>query len=278
MIDHTANTVAMACHLNARIRGVTCPPIAQNEVVFNFHHSVEFWDAKRKLLSKKFKPKLVSTDPDEWIDDKIRRGTTRASLMYRPSPNGTRKDRKTAGFVGGGGQFLLVLHRKTNVELWHSMMKIEDRDHPDQKIWKTGFFFASSQAEPLPKDQSVASVSSDLRGALVAVHAFAIRQGITDFAKTFREAIDRLDADDPLAECYYRPVIPDGLLTLEARQLFGAAELPFVFGAMGSWNDLGFHRDADLQEEYSKLSDRLFELSNEAICAVVNNGDLSREA
>ncbi len=272
MNDLIADTVAMACHLNAKVRGVSCPPIAQNEVVFNFHHSVEFWDAKQKLLSRKFELELVSTDPDEWIDDQIRRGTTQASLAYKPSPKGTREDRMTAGFVGGGGKFLLVLQKWNASEIWHSMTKVEDKDDPEQKIWKTGFFFASSQAEPPPKHRSVALVSSDLRGALVAIHAFAEKQDINDFAKTFREALDRLDADDPLAGCYYRPVIPDGLLSLEARRLFAAAELPFVFGAMGSWNDLGFHRDEQLQEEYSTLSDRLFALSNEAICVAVNDG------
>ncbi len=275
MNDLVANTIAMACHLNASARGIDCPSIGQNEVVFKFHRSVEFWGANRKLLSKKLELKLISTDPDEWVNDQIQSGVTRASLVYRPSPKGTREDRKTAGFVGGGGKFLLVLHRKTDAELWHSMTRVEDKDHPE-RIWKTGFFFAGKQSEPTAKLREIKSVSSDLRDTLTTIEAFAAQQDIKDFAKTFREAIERLDADDPLAGCYYSPAIPDGLLSLEARRLLAAAELPFVFGAMGSWNDLGFQ--GDLQQKYDSLSDRLFVLSNEAICAAVSDGASPQDA
>ncbi|MCR9217789.1 MAG: hypothetical protein NXI14_11400 [bacterium] len=272
MNDHVANTTAIACHINARVRGIACPPIAQSEVVFKCDRAVEFWGAKRKQLSKWTELQLVSTDPDGWIDDQVNRGVTRASIAYTPSANGTRKDRNTAGFVGGGGKFLLVLHRRNRTEFWHAMTKVEDKDDPDQKIWKTGFFVASSQSDPPPTNRSVALVSSDLRNALVAIHAFAVKQDIVEFARTFQESLDRLDSEDPLAGSYYRPAIPEGLLSLDALRLFGAAELPFVFGAMGSWNDLGFHRDTSLQEEYDTISDRLFGLSNEAVCAAVNDG------
>jgi hypothetical protein len=45
---------------------------------------------------------------------------------------------------------------------------------------------------------------------------------------------------------------------------------------MGSWNDLGFQ--GDLQQKYDSLSDRLFVLSNEAICAAVNDGASPQDA
>jgi hypothetical protein len=57
-------------------------------------------------------------------------------------------------------------------------------------------------------------------------------------------------------------------MPLEAKQLLGAVQAAWVFGGMGSWNDLGF--DGDDQQEYDKLSIELFLLLNQAICSAIN--------
>ena len=61
-----------------------------------------------------------------------------------------------------------------------------------------------------------------------------------------------------------------GRLPLDARQILGAAQAAWVFGGMGSWNDLGFEGHA--QDEYTALSDELFSLLNQAICEAANSG------
>jgi hypothetical protein len=57
-------------------------------------------------------------------------------------------------------------------------------------------------------------------------------------------------------------------MPLEAKQLLASAQAAWVFGGMGSWNDLGF--DGNDQQEYTALSDELFLLLNQAIGATVN--------
>ena len=54
--------------------------------------------------------------------------------------------------------------------------------------------------------------------------------------------------------------IPYGVYEKEARQLIESAFSSWVFGGMGSWNDLGF--SADDQDEYHMLSSELYD----AIC------------
>ena len=58
-------------------------------------------------------------------------------------------------------------------------------------------------------------------------------------------------------------------MPLEARQLLGAVLAGWVFGGMGSWNDLGF--DGEDQEEYTELSDELFTLLNQAIAVAIDS-------
>jgi hypothetical protein len=52
------------------------------------------------------------------------------------------------------------------------------------------------------------------------------------------------------------------------KNLLASAQAAWVFGGMGSWNDLGF--DGNDQQEYTALSDELFLLLNQAIGATVN--------
>jgi hypothetical protein len=57
-------------------------------------------------------------------------------------------------------------------------------------------------------------------------------------------------------------------MPLEAKQLLASAQAAWVFGGMGSWNDLGF--DGSDQQEYTALSDELFLLLNQALGVTVN--------
>lgn len=58
------------------------------------------------------------------------------------------------------------------------------------------------------------------------------------------------------------------LLPLEAIQLLSAAQSSWVFGGMGSWNDLGF--EGEDQATYESLSEELYGTVNRAIVAATN--------
>jgi hypothetical protein len=61
---------------------------------------------------------------------------------------------------------------------------------------------------------------------------------------------------------------PDSSLPPSAAQLLSTVQAAWVFGGMGSWNDLGF--DGEDQKLYEHLSDELYQLLNAAIIAAVN--------
>jgi hypothetical protein len=68
---------------------------------------------------------------------------------------------------------------------------------------------------------------------------------------------------------YHKALCPDGSLSDLAASMLKAAQAAWVFGGMGSWNDMGF--DGDVQMEYGRLSDSLFNLLNEAIEAAATS-------
>jgi hypothetical protein len=107
---------------------------------------------------------------------------------------------------------------------------------------------------------------------LSRIAAFATRQRLESFAKAFRAAQDVLLSDEPLSKAYHPDLAPASGISLEAKQLLGAAQVAWVFGGMGSWNDLGF--EGQDQQEYSKLSDDLFSLLNQVICGAANSSSI----
>jgi hypothetical protein len=61
-----------------------------------------------------------------------------------------------------------------------------------------------------------------------------------------------------------------GALSRLDRILDGAVG-SMVFGGMGSWNDMDFAGDAG--REYAEVSEQLFSVLNDAICAATNETD-----
>ncbi|MBD2801615.1 hypothetical protein ID854_14460 [Xenorhabdus sp. M] len=67
----------------------------------------------------------------------------------------------------------------------------------------------------------------------------------------------------------YDHYFSDNYLPKEYLQLFNCCRSAWVFGGMGSWNDIYFS-DKDINQEYHSLSDKLFELIHIALLVVSN--------
>lgn len=73
--------------------------------------------------------------------------------------------------------------------------------------------------------------------------------------------------DSPSPEPPYHPdMLPQTGYSVEARQLLAMATRSWVFGGMGSWNDVGFG-DPDVQAEYEEITSRLYGAVVDAIRA-----------
>jgi len=68
---------------------------------------------------------------------------------------------------------------------------------------------------------------------------------------------------------YHKDLAPDHLLDLPAKQVLAACQAAWVFGGMGSWNDLGF--EGEQQAEYDRISTALYDLLNTAIAAAASH-------
>ena len=82
------------------------------------------------------------------------------------------------------------------------------------------------------------------------------------------KALDTISAHGLKLHGYHRDLSPAGFLQADAVVMLDAAQSSYVFGGMGSWNDMGFAKET--QKEYEQVSEDLFRALNEVIVAATN--------
>jgi hypothetical protein len=207
-------------------------------------------------------------DPLAWMKKIQSEGRTGLRLLY-VSSQGTQRDRELVGFAGGGGRRLIAAIKDDRADLWEARWAVGDQKDPAQQIWivtygrvATGFDVAG---EP---QRSLAEIRAELATSLAEIAKFAEAHQLENFAASFRLATGRLASVTPLTGGWFATLDEKDGLDLAARQLLGAAEAAWVFGAMGSWNDLVFKGETG--ETYNDLSNRLFALVNETTVTATN--------
>jgi hypothetical protein len=176
----------------------------------------------------------------------------------------------SVGLVGGGGRWHIETLSANLSDLWEARWLVGNKEDPERKIWDVAYCRVDQDRAHLPfSSESLTTLKSDLAAVLSRIDAFATtRKNLETYAPAFRAAKDILFSDEPLSKAYHSDLAPTSDIPLEAKQLLAAAQVAWVFGGMGSWNDLGFEGH---EQEYVQISDELFSLLNQVICSAVNS-------
>jgi hypothetical protein len=262
-----AQAAALAIFGNDILRGYSRENFWPASTVFKFCKAVRFVALSGEATRPKESP--FAEDPMQWITRLRDEGTTRLHIHAVAHNDPGISDRMSVGFVGGGGRWLIETQQARASDVWQSRWQVENKDDPDQKIWDVAYFRIDQGRQHIPlQTKNLTALRQDLMMVLSGIEAFAARQKLEHFAGTFRKATDLLSSDHPLSETYHSDLAPTPAMPLEAKQLLGAVQAAWVFGGMGSWNDLGFDRDD--QREYDALSGELFLLINQTLCSAIN--------
>ncbi len=257
-----AQLVALTCYGNSAIRGQLVPTFFPVNSTCQFCEFVKFI-AGGELVNGERKVATMAETPDQWIRGLQVRGVTGLRLRQRPQSNPKISDRMSAGFVGGGRLWSIEgLRTSGSSEFWRDKWEVGGRNSPEKRIWRVTYGLCEvSATEPYPL-RSLEEIVPDLRLSLADIRAFSETQGLEYFNKCFDDALRALD--DPEADVgYHKDLAPDGCLNRTAAALLKAAQSAWVFGGMGSWNDMGFQGEE--QKTYERISDELFDLLNKAI-------------
>ena len=262
-----AQAAALAIFGNDILRGYSRENFWPASTVFKFCKAVRFVALSGEATRPTESP--FAEDPMQWISRLRDEGTARLHIHAFAHNDPGISDRMSVGFVGGGGRWLIETQQARVSDLWQARWHVENKDDPDKKIWDVAYYRIDHGRPHIPlQTKSLTALRQDLATVLSKIEAFAARQKLEYFAGAFRKATGLLSSDHPLSQTYHSDFAPTPAMPHEAKQLLAAVQAAWVFGGMGSWNDLGF--DGNDQQEYDALSVELFLLLNQAICSAIN--------
>ena len=267
MVGPIAQLVALACFLNVKLRGQTVPTFFPSNSTATFCDRIRFMRPGKR---EEDDWEIVASSTDDWFDWVATQNYLFAYLDYAPVNDPLLSDRLSAGFVGGGGRWLLGTAKHGECDYWQAGWKVWDQKAPDRRIWRVdyGLMGFDNEFQGVPKSDLVA-LSEEFTSTLSAIEQFARKHQLDGFADAFALGRKCLQSDDPLSLIFHKDLSPDGLLDLNSLRLLAACQAASVFGGMGSWNDMSF--DGEEGKTYDQLSDSLFALINRSICAATNS-------
>jgi hypothetical protein len=262
-----AQALALTAVGNAALRGADVAAFWPDAAVFHFSRACEF---RRVDLSG---DRLIAADPLAWFE--TLRGVSSGLRLHNtpraPEPGQTLpvEECMLVGFVGGGPAWIIEAVGAERSTLWQGFDRLGDRTDPNQKIWLHAYLLVGETA---PQDFSAAPLTvmtEALFDVLEEIEALARIIKAESFAECFRAAREALAtkqiAPSPIMDDFTRYAGFD----LAQQRMLQAIGQAWVFGGMGSWNDIV--APTEHAADYDRLSEQLFRALNDAICALANS-------
>jgi hypothetical protein len=165
---------------------------------------------------------------------------------------------------------MLAARDPASTDYWMARWEVWNQNAPNRRIWRVTYGLVTHRRELLTDHPGRSDVANALKAALVRILAFSEAHDCSGSAVHFRRALESLERERT-GHGYHQDLFVPGTLSSLSKGMLDAAQSAWVFGGMGSWNDLGF--DGADAEEYESVSEQLFCALNDAICAAANETD-----
>lgn len=263
-----AQIVALTCYGNAYLNGHKASAFFPENSTCTFCDKVNFIVWEKPFLGK-YKEKEIAKTPDEWFAYLKTLGAQGILLSHTYNKDPAFSDRMSAGFIGGGGTWSMEVTLPDNRSTyWIARWIVWNQNAPDKRSWRVTYGQFPELATP-QKPIGLNDVIKDLEQALQEIHAFSVKHKCSGFANWFMDALDTIHSKGKNLHGYHKDLAPSSFLPDEANMILDACQKSWVFGGMGSWNDMSFQGEE--QKEYNRVSEQLFRTVIKAIIAGTNS-------
>lgn len=143
-----AQLVALTCHANGCLQHASDAQFFPDNSTCKFCDRIVFVEIKKSWLGKP-SVRTVADDPDRWFKHLVERGVTGVRIVYQQKGDPRISDRMSAGFVGGGGQWMLAVQDTRATEYWVARWEVWNQHAPAQRIWRVTYgLVARDQGSP----------------------------------------------------------------------------------------------------------------------------------
>ena len=263
-----AQFVALTCHANAFLRGQAVAPLFPGNSTCQFCDWVKFIVVSKTLFGKS-KEVPVAATPNVWFEHLKSKGILGVRLSRTPQNKPGISDRMSSAFVGGGGTWAMeTLQPDGKAAVWLSRWSVWNQNAPERRIWRVEYGLISEIHRRTADGTDLESARARLRSALAEIHRFSEKHNCGGFTACFARAMETLDSQGTKRHGYHKDLVVNGVVPELATGLLDACQSAWVFGGMGSWNDMGFE-GAD-EAEYDRVSEQMFAILNETIQVAAN--------
>jgi len=268
MTGTVAQLVALTSHGNAFLRGRPTNLFFPQNSTFQFCNTVEFLQLNPDKVG--FTEELLADSPPKWLDFLKSKNCARLKLSHLTTSNPQAPDHKLAAFIGGGGRWLIESVYKIDADFWEARWQANKPTDPNKQIWRVSYgAVARNTKRTADSIQNLTFIKRQLAEILKCICDFARKHQLDNFAACFQGGLNCLADNHALEKTYHKDLVPAGWYSTEAEQILAAVSTAWVFGGMGSWNDLGF--DGEDNKLYEDLSAQLYSKISQSIEAAVNS-------
>lgn len=197
------------------------------------------------------------TDISTWFDQYRKKGLRDVKLS---SPiSFSKRKRNLLGFSNTQKIALVCMFENGKSSLFTPSWSFQQF----QRKWN--ILYTEQNHRSYPKNQHFEDNTKAFQKVLSEIKFFALKIGDNGYANIFQKALDLLNGATPENKI-------DICLPEKHLRLFNAANISYVFGGMGSWNDdaYGMAYEQGLRSEYNRLSSKLLENVYLAILYAIN--------
>ncbi|MCB0429153.1 MAG: hypothetical protein H6585_00380 [Flavobacteriales bacterium] len=272
MTGNLAQLIALATYGNAYLTTGSLPDdFYPANTTFQFCRSVDFLALRKTFFFSKPKETIVAVTPIDWFKMLKKDSCKKIRLYFQYSKDQSfAKDHKLAGLVGGGGTWLIETIFDSYSDYWVGRWEVKDPNAPDHNIWKVSYDLIAPHNRTTDIKVNLDGVKKKISQTLTEIASFASQLENQYWMEQFNKAKEVLSSASPKENYYHKDLIVVGNYSLKAQQVLFAAGCAWVFGGMGSWNDIGFDNKED-ENRYDELSAQLYDDINQSILAVVNS-------
>ncbi len=242
-----------------------------NNSVFQFCKNVYF-RKNLNIVSNIFN-NIIANNPSGWLELLKKKRCKKLRLHYLP-PVTTHEDKMLpymmAGFIGGGGTWIIEAIYNHRVEFWKNSWEAKYKDTEANKIWEVNYYKIKLEYIKPNIKYNINSIKLNFEATIDELIQFCYCNKLDYWSEIFKKAKLVLKSKNPSETYYHKDLIVLENCNLEEQQLLFSAGAAWVFGGMGSWNDLGFDSDED-NAKYRDLSSKLYNLIIDIVLLVTNS-------
>lgn len=204
---------------------------------------------------------LLAQNPNDWFKLLKKKNVNRLYLTYQMSTNKF-KDHIEATKGKKVGHWNIIAKKENNCDLWTNYIQAEY----GEAINYYHLIIKDTSFETL-NFPSLETTKLYLKAILSDLINFTIKSELENWTKVFQNALDTLSIEDSL-KLIDEKFFPADCYSLEAKQIIATCDFAWVFGGMGSWNDVSHVHNYDL---YSRLTANLYDTLCNALAAAANS-------